>query len=524
MALKVAFIGNEEYYKFFSDNTKNMKVDWDWQVPLREIQDFYDALRDGSIDQATPMIIIDPALYDRNDPDHEFEKLIATMAPYALVQVIAFNDAMDTTPKSEIQSSVAKVAGTDQALSSHFYWLDNDDIFQSMDDNAGKYVNAPDSAEDAAEIISEEYGLLKTSPDDESDDDYYDDDGDDLGDDGTVFNDPDKPQYINSLGRRGRVISVTSAKGGSGKSTVAYSLAQEIGKSSRLAAERGNLDAPLDVCLVDVDVYDGQLGFVIGASSPTMLNIANEPSINQETVGKNLITNEKVEEKKKAKGRWIEFSALLAPKSPKSVENTPPGMWREVINVLTTMFDIIILDTSVMYFLDPIIYEVAYPESDEILYVTDLDIKSILDTTKWMHNVCMPKDENGYGGFGIGIEKVGVVINKGMKGISMGPDKIRKILEVATKAIYKHIDATVPADKLPVPPVLTMIPSYPKLITAASNTQNLGAIIDVPQLENKIRRLAKAVVPRSVADALEDAAKPELREEYERKMAERNGR
>ena len=46
----------------------------------------------------------------------------------------------------------------------------------------------------------------------------------------------------------------------------------------------------------------------------------------------------------------------------------------------------------------------------------------------------------------------------------------------------------------------------------------------MPQLENKIRRLAKAVVPRSVANSLEDAAKPELREEYERKMAERNGR
>lgn len=522
MTLKVAFIGNEEYYKFLSDNTENTKVDWDWQVPLREIQDFYEALKDGSIDQATPMIIIDPALYDENDPDHGFENLIASMSPYALVQVIAFNDATDTTPKSEIQSSVARVAGTNEDLSSHFYWIDADDIIQSIDDNVGHYVNAEDSAEDAAEILSEEYGLMKTTPDYEgnADDGYGDGDADDGG---AVFNDPDKPPYINSLGRRGRVISVTSAKGGSGKSTVAFSLAQEIGKSSRLAAERGNLDAGLDVCLVDMDVYDGQLGYVIGATSPTMLNISSEPSINQETVGKNLITNEDVEKQKKKKGDFIEFSALLAPKSPKSVENTPPGMWREVINVLTTMFDIVILDTSVMYFLDPIIYEVAYPESDEILYVTDLDIKSILDTTKWLNNVCMPKDENGYGGFGIGIEKVGVVINKGMKGISMGPNKIRKILSLATRAIYKNIDPTIPMDKLPTPTVLTMIPSFPKLITAASNSQNLGAIIDVPQLENKIRRLAKAVVPRSVADSLEDAARPELREEYERKMAEKNG-
>lgn len=517
MTLKVAVIGNEDYYETLSKAPLRGGATWDWQVPCKTIDDFYDAINDGRISKSTPMLIVDPELYyiEHKAGRDGFEELVATMAPYCLVAVIAFNEHYDSTPKDEIQASVSKYAGSDESLSSHFYWLDSDDIIQSIYDAAGQYVTSPDSAKDAADILAEELRILQP----ETEDDEAEDDDGRTGDDGTVFNDPDQPEFINSLGRKGTVIAVTSAKGGSGKSTVAYSLAQEIGLSSAIAAERGNLDAPLDVCLVDMDVYDGQLGFVIGASQPTILNISKEPTIDQKSVGRNLITNKLVEKAKKQKGEFISFSALLAPKSPRYVEHTPPNLWRDVINVLTTMFDIIILDTSVMYFLDPIIYEVAYPEADKILYITDLDIKSILDTTKWMQNVCTPKDEEGYGGFGIGLEKVGIVINKGMTKVGMGPNKIKQILAVATRSIYRNIDDTIPVDKLPTPHVLTMIPSYPKLITEASNNQNLGAIIKVPQIEGMFRRLARAVVPASVAPKLEDAADPDMREEYESKRA-----
>ena len=174
-------------------------------------------------------------------------------------------------------------------------------------------------------------------------------------------------------------------------------------------------------------------------------------------------------------------------------------MYRRVISILATMYDIVILDTSVMYFLDPVIYDVIYPIADKILYVTDLDLKSILDTTKWMQNVCTPEESSG---FGIPLEKVGIVINKGMKDVGMGPKKITKILRVATHQIYQLIDKTVPIDDLPIPHVLTTVPSFPKLITGASNNQNLGAIIEVPQLEQSFFILAQAVVPTEVAKRL----------------------
>jgi hypothetical protein len=256
-----------------------------------------------------------------------------------------------------------------------------------------------------------------------------------------------------------------------------------------------------------MDVYDGQLGFVIGASHPTMLSIAREPHIDQKSVRKNLITNDIIERTKGQEGNYIEFSALLAPKSPLYVEDTPADMWRRVINVLDTMFDVVIFDTSVMYFLDEIIYDVAYPMADKIIYVTDLDIKSILDTTKWLKIVCSPSSASGYG---IGIEKIGVVINKGMNEVGMGPKRITKILEIATKEIYQNIDSTMVVDDL-VPHVLTTVSSYPRLITGATNSQNLGAIIDVPTIERAFRRLAQAILPLDIAKNLTDVSDPARR-------------
>jgi Mrp family chromosome partitioning ATPase len=504
MTLKIAVIGNKDYYDFLSGELP----DWDWQEPSATVDDFWDNLTEkGVIDQDTPMIIIDPDLYDSTGEDQSFEDIIAQMSPHALVSVIAFNDVDDTTPKDDIQASVSSYAQTDSEFAAKFYWIDADDIIQSIHSTIEDYVNAGDSDKDATSIFIRELNLAP--PEEPVDESLLDkkqqradrNKGEEYSEDESY------DTYTNALGRKGLNIAVTSAKGGSGKSTIAYTLAQEIGKSTRMSAEQGLIPKPLEVCLVDMDVYDGQLGFVIGASHPTMLSIAREPHIDQKSVRKNLITNDIIERTKGQEGNYIEFSALLAPKSPLYVEDTPADMWRRVINVLDTMFDVVIFDTSVMYFLDEIIYDVAYPMADKIIYVTDLDIKSILDTTKWLKIVCSPSSASGYG---IGIEKIGVVINKGMNEVGMGPKRITKILEIATKEIYQNIDSTMVVDDL-VPHVLTTVSSYPRLITGATNSQNLGAIIDVPTIERAFRRLAQAILPLDIAKNLTDVSDPARR-------------
>lgn len=514
MTLKVAVVGNSDYYDFFKEN----QSDWDWQIPSNTINDFYDNLDDNKIDNETPMIIVDPALYDPTGQNNDFESFLAQMAPYALVAVIKFNDANDTTPKDEIEQKVAEQ--TDNDKSSHIYWLEADDILQSLYTIIEDYVNAGDSSKEVVEKFVNEVNVAP--PDDNSSPEETDFDDDEIN---SVVRDNDKNDdfdfkqesdreekmsYINTLGKKGTIITVTSAKGGSGKSTVAFSLAQEISMATKKAVEKGKLSKPLKVCLVDGDVYDGQLCYVLGAAKPTMINIAQEPHINQDAVARNMVNNDIVQQSKRQKGNFIGFDALLAPKSPRYVEDTPPDMWSRVLDILTTMYDIVVVDTSIMYFLDPIQYEVFLPKSDKIIYVTDLDLKSILDTTKWMQNVCTPESVSG---FGIPLEKVGIVINKGLKEVGMGPKKITKILQVATHQICQYIDKTIPVDDLPVPHVLTTIPSYPKLITGAVNNQNLGAIIQVPELEQSLFLLAQAVVPPEVAKRLASVS------DFENKLA-----
>lgn len=493
MAFKVAYIGSEDYYDIF----KEEEPDWDWQIPSVDAEDFDANLDAGKIDDETSMLIFDPALYDPTHQDTSFDELIAQMSPYALCVVIAFNDPEDTTPKSDIQDAVN--AQSDANEGAHFYWLDAEDIVRSLEENIGDYVNAGDSDKDVVSVIVEELGLAAPEEPVEETPKKRGRSRDVFADEEDTYDESEDEGFTNALGRKGTIICVTSAKGGSGKSTVAFTLAQEIGKTTYTAAQQGEIKKPLKVCLVDMDVYDGQLGFVIGASQPTMLSIAQEPRINQQSVGKNLITNDIVQRSKRQEGRFIYFDALLAPKSPRYVEETPADLWERVITILSSMYDVVILDTSVMYFLDPIIYSVAYPIADKLLYVTDLDIKSILDTTKWMQHVCTPEEASG---FGIALEKVGIVINKGMKEVGMEHSKIKKILKVATHQVYQLIDKTIPVDDLPVPRVLTTVPSFPKLITGASNNQNLGAIIDLEPIEKSFRILAKAVLPRDIASKI----------------------
>lgn len=510
MTLKAAIVGSSDYYDFF----KEQQPSWDWQVPSETIDDFYDNLDSGQISSDdTSMIIVDPDLYDSTGADSSFEEFLASMSPYALVAVLQFDDDEDTTPKDEIETKVAQYTNDDE--SSRIYWLEASNILQHLDSITEDFVNDKSSPKDVVAKFVKELDLgqqQSDSADSAGSTDSFDFDNDgldnivqseDSDDSGFGGKKAQKPTFTNTLKQKGTVIAVTSAKGGSGKSTVAFALANEIGLSTRKAVKQGKLKQPLKVCLIDGDVYDGQLCYVLGVSRPTMINIAQEANINQETVRKNLVTNDMIQQKKQKNGTYITFDALLAPKSPRYVEDTPPDMWQSVIDILTTMYDIVIIDTSILYFLDPIVYGVFYPSADKILYVTDLDLKSILDTVKWIQNVCAPESA---GGFNIPIEKVGIVVNKSMSNVGMGGRKIASILAFATQQIYEYIDKSVKPEDMPVPQVLTCIPSYPKLVTVAVNHQQLGSIISEPHIEAAFFILAQAVVQPEIATRLVHAA------------------
>lgn len=77
----------------------------------------------------------------------------------------------------------------------------------------------------------------------------------------------------------GKVIAVTSSKGGSGKSTVSMVLAAYLAKASRISEEQNLERSRLKVCVVDFDTRDGQLGFLNGQMGPTVFNIIGDASV-----------------------------------------------------------------------------------------------------------------------------------------------------------------------------------------------------------------------------------------------------
>ena len=136
-------------------------------------------------------------------------------------------------------------------------------------------------------------------------------------------------------------ITVTSSKGGSGKSTAALLLAASIARASK---EGGK---PLSVCVVDMDTRDGQVASLIGKYMPTALNIRVQPVWDEMTIQRHLVFEEA-----------LGVHALLAPIRPRTADTVGPEFYRTIIRSLQRMFDVVVMDTSVQY-LDPLIAKAA---------------------------------------------------------------------------------------------------------------------------------------------------------------------
>lgn len=197
-------------------------------------------------------------------------------------------------------------------------------------------------------------------------------------------------------------IACMSSKGGSGKSTTAISLAGAIARASALAGE------PKKVVLVDLDIRDGQVGSFIQQYMPTAVNIRMLPQINAKTVTANLVHD-----------RNLGIDALLAPIRPRNADELGPQFYSEVIQVLKTTHDVIILDCSVNY-LDPLL-GTAFALSDEVLFVTTLATTSVQGMARALQEL-FTTPENG--GLGIPKQKVGVVINQSNNKAGMDKNKL----------------------------------------------------------------------------------------------------
>ncbi|MDX1523988.1 MAG: response regulator, partial [Anaerolineae bacterium] len=151
----------------------------------------------------------------------------------------------------------------------------------------------------------------------------------------------------------GKIISVFSAKGGVGCSTVAVNLA--------IALQQIPVGK---VAIVDTSLQFGDIGVLLNLyASRTISDLA--PHVDE-------LDNELIEDVFIAHSSGVK--ALLAPPRPEEADTVTPKLISEILDHLRTMFDLIIIDTSSV--LDDIVLSVL-DVSDKIIVITTPEIPSI---------------------------------------------------------------------------------------------------------------------------------------------------
>lgn len=151
----------------------------------------------------------------------------------------------------------------------------------------------------------------------------------------------------------GRVVTVFSAKGGCGKTTISTNLAALI------AAEHG-----LKVCLVDLDLAFGDVSISLQLTPTHSIRDAVDMGATLDSDGLDSLLT------KHASG----LMALTAPIGPDSRESIKPELVDRILSLLVREFDIVIVDTPPS-FDDTVL--AAFDRTDELLLLTTLDIPAV---------------------------------------------------------------------------------------------------------------------------------------------------
>lgn len=418
---------------------KKIRPDWNFLPFVKDISSLWDGLNNGDIDNEVQIVLVLDQFFDPKEIDDSLETLVASMLPYAFLGIVNYKPQYREQMQQRIEYKVDAAGITGY----NFYFIDPAKPNVTLDVAIKKFISESPLEETVAIISGKEISeriveaVAEVAPPTTN---YYDTDDDD-----------ETSEFL------GQVVAITSSKGGSGKSTVAVSLATYLAHSSINSVREGLEQKPLKVIILDLDVRDGQLGFLTGNSRPTVINLRIN-GLSKPVVEQTVIHSSR-----------LKADLLLAPKRPRNSDDTPPDFYVELIHTLRQMYDYIILDTSVNY-LDPLLEKVAYPTSDQIVFVTDIVVNSVFSMTRWIQEVTGPREKNG---MGISKNKIGIVVNKSLSNVNMPGEKIaRSALGI---------------------PVITAIPSNPKLVAHAANMQSMEVLLKHKDLYPAIRRLARAI-------------------------------
>jgi pilus assembly protein CpaE len=152
---------------------------------------------------------------------------------------------------------------------------------------------------------------------------------------------------------KGQIITVTSAKGGSGKTVLATNVALVL---NRLPDKK--------VCLVDADLQFGDVCLVLQLEPRyTMVNAAHELHKLDAELLDSLLTEHP-----------SGLKVLAAPLEPAFADDITTAGLMQMLDILRENYDYIIVDTAAM--LDELILSLI-ERSDEVLMLVDMDLPSV---------------------------------------------------------------------------------------------------------------------------------------------------
>jgi MinD-like ATPase involved in chromosome partitioning or flagellar assembly len=438
---KALYVGPE----IVGDALQSFRPDWDFQPHVPDISSLWTGLADGTIDSEVHILLVLDYFFDSTGEDKSFEQLVATMSPHCFFGIINYNPDALAAMQERIDYEAYSLGSSGEIK---YYFIEQGNPQVSIDKAITDFVNTSPLTE-IVKVVS----------------------GQTLSDDqvaqrqqaaaqeaiaASPFSEEEEESEF-----LGQVVACTSSKGGSGKSTVAVSLATYLAHASVNSVKEGLEDRPLKVVVLDLDVRDGQIGFLTGNSQPSVIQIYLQGGVTEENVASTVIYSPS-----------LKVDLLLAAKRPKTAMDVPANFYIDLIQQLKRMYDYVILDTSVNY-LDPLLEEVAYPMADQIIFVTDIVINSVFSMTRWIQEVTKRKEENG---MGISKSKIGIVVNKALSDVNMPGEKIAK-------------------SALGVP-VITAIPSNPRIVAHAVNMQSMEVLLKHKDLYPVFRKLARATAGR----------------------------
>lgn len=139
------------------------------------------------------------------------------------------------------------------------------------------------------------------------------------------------------------------------------------------------------VAVVDADLRDGHIGEFTGTSKPTVANIVVDGPVTKESVDKNLIFDNK-----------LKVSLLLAPHRPRNATYVTPETYKNILAELQSSFDFVLVDTQNHG--DQQINDVIYSAATAIVGVALPTFGFHKDLARWKANLGpnVPEDKIGF--------------------------------------------------------------------------------------------------------------------------------